>query len=64
MNENTTEKPMTATRHFTFAEIVSVTLTAQEVEQLKQTGSVQASNSNEAFELPQGPAFFNGQWHC
>ena len=57
MNENTTQEPMVA-------EIVSVTLTAQELEQLKQTGSVQASNSNEAFELPQGPCFLNGQWHC
>jgi len=57
MNENITQEPMVA-------EIVSVTLTAQELEQLKQTGSTQASNSSEAFELPQGPAFLNGQWHC
>jgi hypothetical protein len=57
MNENTTQEPMVA-------EIVSVTLTVQELEQLKQTGSVQPSNSNESFELPQGPCFLNGQWHC
>jgi hypothetical protein len=59
MNENTTQEPLVA-------EIVSVTLTEQELEQLEQAGSVQTSNINitaPKLELPQGPMWLNGVWH-
>tara|TARA_B100001123_G_C14897779_1_gene862527 strand:- start:385 stop:561 length:177 start_codon:yes stop_codon:yes gene_type:complete len=58
MNENTTQEPM-------IAELVSVKLTAQELEQLRRTGSIQVSNNEKPkFKLPEGPMFLNGQWHC
>tara|TARA_B100000029_G_scaffold204650_1_gene202637 strand:- start:134 stop:310 length:177 start_codon:yes stop_codon:yes gene_type:complete len=54
MNENTTQEPMVA-------EIVSIRLSAEDIERLRIDGHTQVDN-NPKMELPQGPVFLNGQW--
>tara|TARA_B100000029_G_scaffold459572_1_gene489829 strand:- start:523 stop:681 length:159 start_codon:yes stop_codon:yes gene_type:complete len=45
------------------ATLVSIKLTAEELKQLQENGSVKKRNDNkQKFELPQGPCFLNGQW--
>ena len=51
---NDTKQPMTA-------ELVSIRLSAEDIERLRVDGQTQVDD-NPKFELPQGPAFLNGQW--
>ena len=55
MNENTTQEPMVA-------ELVSIRLSAEDIERLRIDGQTQVDD-NPKFKIPQGPMFLNGQWH-
>ena len=45
------------------AELVCIRLSAEDIERLRIDGKTQVDD-NPKIELPQGPAFINGQWHC
>lgn len=52
----TEQEPMTA-------ELVSIRLSAEDIERLRIDGQTRVDD-NPKMELPQGPCFLNGQWHC